>query len=233
MRSFLDAKLMAKALRQSLVERGYYDLTYSDCLELVAHQFGFAEWNILTARIDAARAQATSLPEGWHRTGPGDASHHQIGLDSSEPGTVRIGSTPGIDVPSDKFSTLVQRILADGYRGQKLRLTAQLRGEDAYCGTIWMRIDPPDGRYLRFDNMMLRKSNGALKGTFGWTERSIVLDVPDNAATIHYGFFLQGNGKLWARGFRLDIADPESTVTGEPPFLPQPTNLDFGMPANG
>ena len=62
MHTFLDAKTMAKALRSALADRRI-DVTHSDSLELVARQFGFDNWNILAARIEAAR-QAT-LPPDW------------------------------------------------------------------------------------------------------------------------------------------------------------------------
>jgi hypothetical protein len=54
MRDFRDAKLMAKKLREALEERKV-ELTHSQALELVAHQFGYDSWNVLAARIDAAK----------------------------------------------------------------------------------------------------------------------------------------------------------------------------------
>ncbi|SMF40337.1 hypothetical protein SAMN02982989_1823 [Xaviernesmea oryzae] len=53
MRDFRDAKLMAKSLREALAERKV-DVTHSETLELVAAQFGYDNWNILAAKIDAA-----------------------------------------------------------------------------------------------------------------------------------------------------------------------------------
>ena len=50
MRNYLDAKLMAKQLRQRLAEKSV-ELGHSECLELVASQFGYADWNTLAARI--------------------------------------------------------------------------------------------------------------------------------------------------------------------------------------
>lgn len=122
----------------------------------------------------------------------------------------------------------MQSILADPYRGGRLRLTAQLRTEAAETGTLWMRVDPAEGRYLRFDNL-LRRPGGPLTGTVGWTERQIVLDVPEAAATIHYGFFLRGSGKAWARRFALEAVGADvATTEAEPRYLSRPTNLDFG-----
>lgn len=61
MRDFREAKLMAETLRQALGERGQ-DLAHSAALEIVARQFGFAEWNILAARIEAASGKAAGAP---------------------------------------------------------------------------------------------------------------------------------------------------------------------------
>ncbi len=54
MRDYRDAKTMAKGLRRSLADLGT-DLTHSQSLELIAQAFGFDNWNILAAKVDAAR----------------------------------------------------------------------------------------------------------------------------------------------------------------------------------
>ncbi len=60
MRDFRDAKLMAKVLKQAFGERNT-TLTHSEVLEIVAAQFGYDQWNILSAKIDAAeKAPGTS-----------------------------------------------------------------------------------------------------------------------------------------------------------------------------
>ena len=46
-----NAKSMARTLRTSLAERRI-DLPHSTCLELVARQFGFSDWNVLSARLE-------------------------------------------------------------------------------------------------------------------------------------------------------------------------------------
>jgi catechol 2,3-dioxygenase-like lactoylglutathione lyase family enzyme len=50
MRTYLQAKAMAKSLRESLAEKKV-SLTHSECLEIVAQQFGFGNWNVLAAKI--------------------------------------------------------------------------------------------------------------------------------------------------------------------------------------
>lgn len=53
MRSFRDAKTMAKSLREELSAR-LIDIPHALALELVAKQFGLADWNTLSARLDTA-----------------------------------------------------------------------------------------------------------------------------------------------------------------------------------
>ena len=51
MRTFLDAKAMAKSLRTSLTQR-HIELSNSECLEIVAAQFALKDWNTLSAKIE-------------------------------------------------------------------------------------------------------------------------------------------------------------------------------------
>src|SRR5476651_1407791 len=53
MRTFLDAKAMAKSLRSALAGK-QITLSHGECLEIVASQFGSENWNVLSARIDSA-----------------------------------------------------------------------------------------------------------------------------------------------------------------------------------
>jgi hypothetical protein len=53
MRDFRDAKTMAHALRDALKNRAV-ETTHSECLELIAKVFGYDNWNILSAKIEAA-----------------------------------------------------------------------------------------------------------------------------------------------------------------------------------
>jgi hypothetical protein len=52
MRTFRDAKAMAKALRAALADK-QVSLSHSECLELVAGLLGAESWNVLSAKIAA------------------------------------------------------------------------------------------------------------------------------------------------------------------------------------
>ena len=68
MRDYRDAKTMAKGLRRSLAGQGI-ELTHSQCLEAIAQAFGYDDWNILAARIEAARPAPAAAPKNpWEQT---------------------------------------------------------------------------------------------------------------------------------------------------------------------
>ena len=58
MRDFRDAKAMARALRDAL-EAKAVETTHAEALELIAKAFGYDNWNILSAKIDAAEPPAS------------------------------------------------------------------------------------------------------------------------------------------------------------------------------
>src|SRR5215475_8524988 len=57
MRDFRDAKVMAHAVRDALKAKAV-EITHSEALELIANAFGYANWNILSAKIEAAEPGA-------------------------------------------------------------------------------------------------------------------------------------------------------------------------------
>src|SRR5215813_8493639 len=59
MRDFRDAKTMAHALRDALKAKAF-EITHSESLELIANAFGYSNWNILAAKIEAAERQVSA-----------------------------------------------------------------------------------------------------------------------------------------------------------------------------
>jgi hypothetical protein len=89
MRDYRDAKTMAKGLRRSLAEHGL-ELTHSQGLELIAQAFGYDNWNILAAKIEAARpapaAEKPTSEEPMHCSFCAK-SQHDVKLLIAGPGT--------------------------------------------------------------------------------------------------------------------------------------------------
>ena len=246
MRTFQNAKMMAKALREELSRREMA-LSHGECLDIVARQFGLDNWNVLAAKLNGA-APALSfpatvgtsdlvLPASW--TFEGSRLDYDAGVDtevrrgSSHPALIR--SRFPTDDPTHARSrtglaALVQELDAAAYRGKRLRLQADLRTEAvAGAATMWLQVDRTRRQdILILDNMEERATDGALTGTQGWTTRRIVLDVPPEANVVHYGFYLRGSGTVWAGGFDLREAEAGEAVTKAPErLLSTPVNLDF------
>jgi hypothetical protein len=61
MRTYLEAKAMAKSLRAALAAKNV-SLSHSACLELVSKQLGFNEWNMLSAKITLEAGERETRP---------------------------------------------------------------------------------------------------------------------------------------------------------------------------
>lgn len=232
MRTFMDAKTIAKTLRSELAVKKL-DLTHSESLELVSRLFGFKDWNRLAARIGEAEALPTGalkVPDGWVVDGP-RPDHYELGIDPRATGVAVIRSrqtSPRTGSQGD-FATLMQTFLADTYLGQRLRLVAELKADTvAEAMTLWMRIDGSGQRTLQFENMEQRQSNGPLSGTTDWTRREIVLNVPEDAQSISFGFYLRGAGTARARSFELSVVGDDIPTTARTElYLSGPANLSL------
>src|ERR1700724_946712 len=67
MRDFRDAKAMAQSLRESLTTRAI-NISHSESLELVSKMLGIADWNTLSALVQADRRD-TETPVAKPQTG--------------------------------------------------------------------------------------------------------------------------------------------------------------------
>src|ERR1044071_749201 len=57
MRTHREAKSMAKTLRACLAEKNV-DASHSECLEMVARQFGFSQWNVMAGMLQVEAGTA-------------------------------------------------------------------------------------------------------------------------------------------------------------------------------
>lgn len=72
MRDFRDAKTMARSLREALKAKAI-ETTHSESLEFIAKAFGFDNWNVLSAKIDAAERREGAEPPSLSANAPGQA----------------------------------------------------------------------------------------------------------------------------------------------------------------
>ena len=166
--------------------------------------------------------------DGWFLAGSKPGSY-KIGVDKS---VYKTGNSSAFLESTDKkidgFGTLMQTCLADEYLGKRIKMTAYVKSNAVsdWAG-MWLRVDSKEqGKSLSFDNMQDRP----IKGSKDWTLCEIILDVPQESATLNFGILLSGTGKVWLDKISFEVVDKmekESTGGGRNYVNKKPTNLDF------
>jgi hypothetical protein len=161
-------------------------------------------------------------PPGWGLVGV-NAVSYTIGIDHSTThggsGALHIAS---IDSNPALFRGVGQYILANQYRGKRIRYSGWVRHVNLSSTTagLWMRID---GNFetLGFDNYSVRP----LKGTADWHQIEIILDVPESAVGIQFGVLMSARGELLADDLKIEVIAPNGPTTNTLAD-PQPTTFD-------
>lgn len=171
-----------------------------------------------------------SAPKGWFKNGS-KTNAYTVGVDQNQSFRGQPSAYAQATESSDNdFGGLMQTISSEAYAGQRVRMSGWMKTENASkSGNLWLRVDSEARSGVQFDNMADR----APKGTTDWQEYSIVVDVPKDARSLSYGFFLGGNGKMWVSGTKIEAVGMEvpSTNKAKTPVLnTQPVNLGFGGP---
>ena len=154
-------------------------------------------------------ADADGFPQHWLMAGCAPEKY-QASLDN----TVFTEGKTSVLLQSDtangnEFGTLMQSILPGDFRGQRVRLTADIKSENASQVMPWMRVDGPRGRVLQFDN----NDDQFLSGTVDWTPYEIVLDVPEESTGIFFGLIVGRTGKGWIDNVQLEIVGKDVPTT--------------------
>lgn len=176
-----------------------------------------------------ARPKLAEIPKPWHMAGDRSAEYEygllpdSITLGGSRVVRLRLREDAG---SPGGFGTMMQSLRAARYLGQRVRFGAMARAvEVTVWAGLWMRIDG-DRRSAAFDNMQDR----ALRGTRDWARADVVLDVPQDARSIHFGILLAGAGAADLSQARFDVVDGSVEVTGvdrEALLADEPRALDF------
>jgi len=168
-------------------------------------------------------AQAAA-PQGWFMAGNKPADY-ETGVDAQ----AGLNGRPSASLKSKKpaiegFGTLMQEFKAEQYLGKRVRFSGFVKSEGVqnWAG-LWIRVDKGK-KTVAFDNMQSRP----IKGTTGWQNYEVVLDVPQDATGIFFGILLDGIGSVWLNSANFEIVPTSIPTTGgEPPLPNGPKNLDF------
>ncbi len=167
-------------------------------------------------------------PTNWFLAGdrPED---YKIGTDNvSAPDGKSSGFIHSVNSNAFGFGTLMQMVKADKYRGNRVKMTASIKTENAkqWVG-MWFRVDSEKESQLAFDNMADRP----IRGTTDWMRYEIVLDVDKEAAYLAFGILLSKTGKAWISDITFEVVDMSTPITNPDKiwsiFPDRPMNLDF------
>jgi hypothetical protein len=146
---------------------------------------------------------------GWSLTGSKPEAY-EITCDSvfTDCGVPILRTRPGASEPLGTGS-LTHSEGAMPWRGMRVQLRAELRaGRIGGWAGLWVRIDGPGGKVLRFDNMQ----NRPLRGTTSFDTYSVVMDVPPEAERVSFGVLLHGPGAVYIRELQFEEA-PEGLAS--------------------
>ena len=171
------------------------------------------------------------FPKGWGG-GTSRPQDYEFGTAPADGATGKnaayIKGKPG--AAANAYFIMLQCIRADDYVGKRMRLSARLKTVDSSGEQLFMRVDGPPAangelnKVLSFYNM----SDRPIRGTTDWKNYYVVLDVPQSAAKICFGFILVGGkGEAWADDFSLDAVSKDIPLSTVPPR--SPFNLSFNQ----
>ena len=179
-----------------------------------------------TPAVASAPDRSADFPAGWRQTGANPASY-TLTVDSQVARSGRASAQLAANsaAADSLWSSSIQQIRADDYRGKRVRFRGYMKTRDAGMASLWMRVDGIDGGHtamLAFDNMESNDlSHRGPRGTTDWSPYDIVLDIPQGAGAIVLGAILQGNGQLWVDDFSLEVVDATVRAT-ETMSMPEP-----------
>ena len=145
-----------------------------------------------------------TLP-GWFRCGgPGK---YDITLDEllHHSGTASARVTFTGNSFTGGFGGIGQECTTERFGNHRVCLAGMVRTHgisEGWAG-LWLRIDTAAGS-IAIDNMGQSSGRG-ITGTTDWTRYEVVMDVPEEAIRLAYGYILSGNGVAWADDLELEV----------------------------
>lgn len=179
---------------------------------------------LATSSLLAIAGPPDKLPAAWVVTGP-TPKNFSSGVETTDVGGVRGAKfLRNKSEDAQTWGALTQQISARRYLGQRLQFRARIKTADIgnYAG-LWMRVDTPARHGAAFYNSV----DKPIRGSTDWQERSVTLDVPDDASIVSFGVIGAGKGQVWIDALTLEPVGREVPVDRMPgrqrPLPEQPT----------
>jgi hypothetical protein len=146
---------------------------------------------------------AASLAPGWTAS---DSPHYQASIDRRTAHAGHASATIRSAEPGAAGFAVSQRLRADAWRNQRVRISGWLRTEGTdRGGALWVRIDMANGDYIL--DSFLESAAPA------WTKKEVVAPIPADAVGITFGVRLAGKGQVWADDFEIATVPPKTMTT--------------------
>jgi|GEM_PF-2228794 len=209
------------------------DKLYYDDVDKITREEDFGQlhndgrWRPLLAQV--LKNKESKLPEGWYRAGDKPGSYAMYldkgaGKDGGDAITIK-----SAEKLIDGFGTVMQSFMLEKYLGKRIKMTGYVKTKNVedWAG-LWLRVDGPiKSKTLAFDNMKNGKTDRSIKGTTGWKQYEIVLDVPETATNISFGVLLSGIGQLWFEKIDFEIVSKKIETTGRDLEFTAPKGVSF------
>lgn len=177
-------------------------------------------------RLDDGGFEAIGdAPRGWFVSGNAKKDY-AVTVDRSvrAEGSASVRLAPRGTAPGG-YGSFMTSLVADAYRGKRLRMSAQLRGRGITGrGDMWLRVQaqssPADGPGLGGGSC-------ALAGDFEWKPCTVVFDVPERGVWIELGVGLAGPGTVWLDDVKLEEVAKSAPLTSVVRERAAPENLGF------
>ncbi len=92
----------------------------------------------------------------------------------------------------------------DKFRGRSMKISAWVKTENAQGDHLTLWVYGPDGKQRRVD---VEQKQPMIRGTMDWTHFTATADIPADTRFISAAFTVNGNGKAWVDGLKLEAVD--------------------------
>ena len=136
-----------------------------------------------------------------HPVGEAPQLYYESGIDPNSPQGTTSGYLKATSGDPPQYAVLRQGILADDYRGQRIRLSGDVKAEGVeHQAGLYVRIVDPN-RTLTIEN----RQEWTVQGTHDWKRCETSIDVPQDAVFVLFGLILFGKGQIWLANVQLEV----------------------------
>jgi hypothetical protein len=132
--------------------------------------------------------------QNWHLS---DGSQFESGIETKDTHSgAACAYLKSIAQNPKDFGFISKSISPKEHFGKRLKMSAWVRTALAKGASaqLWLRVDGDwEEKAGCFDNMYKRR----IRGTTGWTEHDVEVDVPSASTLIVFGVLLNGSGQVW------------------------------------